>query len=359
MQISNFQLDWLSFTYQDNDSYDLLNDFWNIFPELSAYRQKMVICSGRNYSNGLCLDSYFTIRYDNDNNGKGINVEIPSHGLSYFFGLMGVDTVRDMFNLLNDRGCLPSRLDLCFDDYTMKYTPRYYNNRFEARTDRKAKTCLVTRMSTHSFVTSGKTPIVCSSDPDFDYSTLSETFYLGDRSRKMLRIYNKKVESGGLICSIRYELEIHNREARRFFKHIIDNPSDSEVVAFGDLILSFMSIRKKGNVHNIDKWDYVTEWYNFIKSTFTQRCISIPVYNSELDAQSIEKHAWNQSSSVHFMMCRYGDEYLRQVCEGSLNADHVRVLKCEAERLGLPPDFYIDRGLKLLSKIRKGVYFNE
>lgn len=354
MKVSNFSLDWLSFTYQDHGCPDLIGSFWLAFPELAEYRDQMIIVSGRRFSNGLCLSDNVTIRYDNTNNGKGVNVEIPSHGLSYFFDIFGVKTVRDMFCLLRDRSCYPSRLDLCFDDFTMKYSPRYYENRFQARTDPNKKTCLVTRMSTHKFVTSGSTPIVYEGEK-FDYNSLGETFYLGDRKRKMLRIYNKSVESQGVCNSIRYELEIHNNEAKRFFYHVLDNPSDSEVVAFGDLLLSFVSVRKKGNRNHIDKWIYVSEWYNFVKSTFSQRNISIPVYEVEPDAESIEKHARNQQSSVLYMLSRYGDDYLMEVCSGSLNPHHVRVLQVLAENNGLSPDYYINRGLNIRKKLSKGV----
>ena len=222
MKVSNFSLDWLSFTYKNNSSYDLLSDFWQAFPELTEYKMQMFIVGGRNFSHGLCLDNYLTIRYDEEQNGKGINVEIPSHGLQYAFKLFGCETVRDMFKLLSERGCTPSRIDICMDDYTKKYKPSYYYKKFLSGS-------LVTKMRTVKMVHSG--------------DGQGETFYLGDRRKKMLRIYDKSVESKGEIDAIRYEIEMHANSAKSFWFHIIDN-AESEIAVFGDCFLDICDVRR-------------------------------------------------------------------------------------------------------------------
>ena len=130
MKVSNFSLDWLAFTFKKS-CYDLLAEFWETFPELNKLKSEMFIVGGRNFAHGLCLSNNVTIRYDDDNNGKGINVEVPSHGLNYFFNLFqDVSSVQSMFRVLRDRGCSLSRVDICFDDYSKRYKPSYYYKKF-------------------------------------------------------------------------------------------------------------------------------------------------------------------------------------------------------------------------------------
>lgn len=337
MRVSNFSLDWLSFTYCDNSSYDLISDFFDRFPELAVVRDEMVLVSGRNYSHGLTLNKNFTIRFDDDNNGKGVNVEIPSHGLEFFFSLFkGVKTVRDMFILLNDRGCVPSRLDLCFDDLSKTYRPVYYYKKFLSGN-------MVTRMRTCKMIHSG-------SDVE------ATTFYLGDRRKKMIRIYDKFKESNGEIDSVRYEIEIHSNASRAFFYHVIDGKKD-EVVLFGDLLLSIFDIRRKDDSEpNKSRWDINEKWHNFIKSTFSQRFISISPYKPEKQVESIEKFALHMVSQVAFMLALHGDDYLKIVAEKGLSCDQVYALQKLAESRDLPPDFYINRSQELLRKFNcKGV----
>lgn len=342
MKVSNFSIDWLSFTF-NNHSYDLLHDFWTAFPELSAYRSDMFIVSGGKYTHGLCYENDFTIRFDDsiDSKGnltrKGVNVEIPSHGLENFFKLFQVTNVRDMFILLNERGCLPSRIDLAFDDFQKVYKPSYYYKKF-------LNGCLITRMRTVKMVHSGD-------------GSGGETFYLGDRRKRMLRIYDKSIESSGKIDSIRYEIEIHANAARSFFYHLIDT-TESEVVAFGDLLLDILDIRRRSNDKTVTRWEKNLKWYSFIKSTLSQRFISIPPYQPELLAENVEKNAEHNYSSFNFVVALHGlDSVLKAMASVGLNENHRKILEKRATDLGLPPDYYISRSLLLNSKskeFRKG-----
>lgn len=330
MKVSNFSLDWLSFTYQNKGSLDLISDFWKAFPEFEKCKEEMFIVSGRHYSHGLCYDNDMTIMYDDlfDRKGnitsKGVNVEIPSHGLENVFKLLGVETVRDMFKLLDDRGCLPSRIDLCFDDFKKVYKPSYYYKKFISGS-------LVTRMRTVKMVHAGD-------------GSGGETFYLGDRRKRMLRVYDKGIESGGEINSIRYEVEIHANASRAFFYHIIDS-SESEVVAFGDLILDIMEVRRKSTSDKtVTRWEINKKWYNFIKSTFTQSSITIPPYQPDQLAENIEKNAEHNYSSFNFVVALHGLEAtLRAMASVGINENHQAILRKKALDSGLHPDYYIKR----------------
>lgn len=322
MNISNFAIDWLSFTYNNVSSPDLLNEFWEVFPELEEFKQEFVLVNGKFYSHGLCLDDDFTILYDDDNNGKGVNVQIPSHGLQHFFNLFCIDSVRDMFMLLNDRGCLPSRIDVCCDDYSKKYTPRYYLRKYDSGD-------MVTRMRMVNFYV--------------DPVKGGETFAIGSRRKKMVRIYDKNLESDGAINAIRYEVEMHANAAKAFFFHVIDS-SPEEIVYFGDIITDCFEIRKKCDDLNKTRWKVNDIWFNFIKSTFSQSSISIPTYSPEESIERTEHFIeTNNYSSFAYMIAAHGlKAVLKAVSEKGLTHKYVRLLRIKAESLGLPPDHFIN-----------------
>lgn len=336
MKVSNFSLDWLSFTYKNNSSFDLLHDFWSVFPELEQFKVSMVVVGGRNFSHGLSLNDMLTIRFDDDANSKGVNVEIPSHGLDYAFNLFGVKTVRDMFKLLSDRGCSPSRIDICMDDYTKKYMPSYYYKKFLAG-------ALVTKMRTVKMVHSG--------------DGKGQTFYLGDRRKKMLRIYDKSVESNGETDAIRYEIEMHANSAKGFFNHIIENP-ESEIAVFGDCFLDICDVRRVNkNDSTTTRWEKNKKWYDFIKSTFSQRFISIPAYKPEQSAESIEKHVEHNLSAVKFVISLHGiSAFMRKISEIDMNPMQKVVLERLAVDRGLSPDTYTNYSIVSTKKSNwKGV----
>lgn len=322
MKISNFALDWLSFTYNDVSSVDLLSDFWKLFPEFEQYKQDFVLISGKFYSHGLCLDDDFTILYDDDNNGKGVNVQIPSHGLQHFFSLFGIDNVKEMFQLLVDRGCTPSRIDVCCDDYSKKYSPRYYLRKYDSGD-------MVTRMRMINFYV--------------DPVTGGETFAIGSRRKKMVRVYDKNLESGGSIDAIRYEIEMHGNAAKAFFNHVIDSDFQ-DLVYFGDILTDCFEIRKKKETNaNKSNWENNKIWFDFIKSTFSISSVSIPTYKPEEIIERTEHYIEvNNYSSFAYMIAAHGlKNVLKAVSEKGLTTKYQRLLRLKAEKLGLPPDYFI------------------
>lgn len=340
MQVSNFFIDWLSFTYKDSSAADLLSSFWSVFPELDAYKSEMFIVGGRNYAHGLCWADDVTIRFDDDNSNKGVNVEIPSHGLQAFFDLFKRDgkvlTVKEMFSLLLDRGCTPSRIDICFDDFTKAYKPVYYYKKFLSGS-------LVTRMRTVTMTHSGD-------------GSGGTTFYLGDRRKRMLRIYDKSIQSGGEIDSIRYEVELHSTSALSFLHHIVSSP-DSEVAAFGDYLLSIFDIRRVPHDGDTNKarWKKNEKWYLFVKLTFCQRFINVPTYKPETRIEEIEKKMEQHSSEFLYLIAKHGlKPVLRSIADKGLSARHMAILQKAAVLAGFHPDHYIS-GCLLLRSNGKGV----
>lgn len=348
MKVSNFKLDWLSFTYKKGGSACLIDDFFLDFPELAIEKPSMVICKGRKYEHGLALEDNLIIQYDDDCNLKGVNVQIPSHGLSYFFSLFDVKTVQDMFRVLFKRGCKPSRIDICFDDFSKKYRPSLFYSLMQNHKDYKLyMDWLSLPEADRAEIPEPKKPqgsmIITKMRKFAMFSSsdgVGETFYLGDRRKRMLRIYDKCSESGGALDCIRYEVEVHEKQASSLFYHII-NSNDSDVVAFGDYLNTIFDIREINyEDYTITRWVQNSEWSEFLKSTFSQRFITIPKYSVEESIERTEQFIiTNCYSAFYFMIAKHGlSSVLKAVKERGLS-DRYKVLLHKWERSNnLPPD---------------------
>ena len=229
MKTIELKLDWFSFTYKPDlgrleELYGIENIsdktdidyFFMDFPEFDAVKDEFLILSGKShYENVLgflgisdtCRISFNTPDFTDVN--MGVNVSIPSHGLEWFFDLMQVDkdaddAVSQMFLLLKNRDCSASRIDLAFDDFSKTFRPKQYVKWWY-------NDCIRTKfrkMSTSSSLRSE-----------------GHTFYLGTRTGgKMLRIYDKDIESNGQVDAVRYEFELHGKHAKDMFQYLIDNP---------------------------------------------------------------------------------------------------------------------------------------
>lgn len=370
MKVSNFTLDWLSFTFKPvsvddqvsmSQGVPLIDLFFKYFPELEYQKENFVIIHGRNYAHGMCLDDDITIRFDDDDFVKGVNVEIPSHGLRHFFQLLSsseeLPSVRDIFKILSDRYCKPSRIDICFDDYTKRFSPSYFYRMYKnyidfnffkengyykkVRSDGKEIKCrkcpsgiaLITKMRTgrmqHS--SDGK----------------GETFYIGDRRKRMLRIYDKEYESEGEINAIRYEFELHSDYAFRIFRHIIES-EDSEVVVFGDYFNSVFDLRYiNENNFNVPDWEKVEDWIQFLKSTLLQRNINVPKYPLSQEILKIENYIEvNNYSSFYYMIARHGlKSVLRAVKEHGISPRYKALLNKVELQEGLERDSLVSNCL--------------
>lgn len=286
----SLSLDWLSFTFEADkarseylrvfgkENQDLLPDdislFFATFPEFEALKSDFLILNAKShYENVLgflgvsetCRISYNSPDYTNTTE-MGVNVSIPSHGLEWFFELMGVDfeepdAVQEMFKILKDRYCHCSRIDLAFDDYSKKFRAKQYviwwwNNNIRTR----FKTMKTSSCSMHDE---------------------GHTFYLGSRlTGKMLRIYDKDVESNGAIDAVRYEFELHVKYARDMFEYLIEH----KTVDFISYLRSFFDVIER-NDSNISRCSLLPEWEEWLsKLDFSEELpekTEIPHYSSD------------------------------------------------------------------------------
>lgn len=240
--VMDLKLDWLSFTFMPDREVDTtkchrpmpsknvlkarqelrselqamsdIDLFFDTFPEFDAIKDEFCILTGySHYENVMgfmgisdtCRISYNSESYSSVD--MGVNVSIPSHGLEWFFDLMEIDkdsptAVSDLFKELKCRNCHCSRIDLAFDDYSETFRPKNYISWFYMGNLRTKFRKIQTAGSLHE---------------------TGHTFYLGDRKKKMLRVYDKDVESDGEIDAVRYEFELHQHHARDMFEFLIEN----------------------------------------------------------------------------------------------------------------------------------------
>lgn len=142
---------------------------------------------------------------------------------------------------LVESGGRVSRIDICYDDYAKRFTPRqlagYY---LEGKICSPASYCklIASRQSG------------------------SDTFYLGKRSaERMLRVYDKNAESDGEINAIRWEFQFRKDKANYVAMSIADSGEFSfQAELLGDSEhVGFMKIKKFGISNDLKPGD---ERYN-------------------------------------------------------------------------------------------------
>ena len=241
-------VDWLNFTFKYSDEdikeKEPLDLFFEVFPEFLEIVETSVIKKLRtHYQHCLLFNEDILVLYDDStaNNQKGVNVQVPSHSLNYFYSLMCCKSVLDIFDLLNKRNCQVSRIDLCFDDYTKELRPKDFNLWM---CNNKFKSLIRTWSFCGGHVNSG------------------HTFYFGNRKNKMLRIYDKDIESDGLIDAVRYEFEFHNDRARAIVQSYVENG----YIDFVELLLSFVDVVNREECGTVTKCSRVKEFDNFIQN---------------------------------------------------------------------------------------------
>lgn len=248
-------LDWLSFTFKVLDkngkfkpdfgldcqalleayglgdmefrTLDLLRLFKRVFVELNDLIENAVQFKGQlhGYGEVWVLDEGLMLMYNLSRPDMGIHVSASSTGLATLLPALGFsDDVHQvdltgLFRFLRGRYCEPSRIDLTYDDHNKRMMPM---DVFNARHERCA---LVSSTRAFNVVFNG-----------------GVTFYLGKRSsERMLRVYDKAVESKGQNDSVRWELEFKGKFCKYLFNYIADHPDE---VTFGALLLDYMCIKE-------------------------------------------------------------------------------------------------------------------
>ena len=294
------KIDWLSFTFIPTDDdiaqhNDILGAFFSYFPVFeNVFGECAVFGSskGRYYDNILAWNDNILISWDNTETERelqkdtlkawqhGVNVCIPSHGLSQIFYLLGLATpvkdivwneYKEIYYHLKNRHCQISRLDIAYDDFTKTFTPKdflvaWYNDEIQSSCNKM------------DFATSGKGG--------------GETFYLGNRRNKLLRIYDKAKESHGEIDSIRYEIELHNRYANELSEMILNDNFD-----FISYFEKYFIILKKQNENRAhvkkslnSRLENSELWEEWKKSSFANsKEITFPKHEKNVSMENKER----------------------------------------------------------------------
>ena len=279
--MENIKIDWLSFTFKPSDDEkatfsNICDAFFAHFPKIKDIMQDCVcVSSGRYYSYSVCWNDGILFSWDDDKkkeafhdlkNGlfvdefeHGFNVSIPSHGLHYLMELTGFDVSADIWSFkpvlefLKKNNCQISRLDLAFDDYSKTFTP------FDILTEYWLKNNVQSPCKKFKWCEAGKGG--------------GQTFYLGARANKLLRIYDKDKESKGVINAIRYEIEVHNKYAEEICQTIINDSFD-----FGYFLQKwFIRLKTPSTCDSLDNKRKASmrpdlpEWVAFVKHNFDEQ----------------------------------------------------------------------------------------
>lgn len=224
----NFILDWLEFTYKvpSEEGFCIFDSFLEDFPEIDKVFADMKLLDHgmHGYTKCFTFTDDFMIWFNPDHEEMGVHVVFPGHGmykLCEIFDLPGMEDFADaksLFEILTNRHCKITRIDIAYDDFDKVITPFDYNNfMVNGRIRTKARSW--------SFIASGQLS--------------GGTFYLGKRGReRFIRIYDKDFESGGKIPSIRYEFELRQEWALKIVDLVLNNVK----FYFSDLIQDFMEV---------------------------------------------------------------------------------------------------------------------
>lgn len=320
--IIDLTLDWLSFTYKspkapsdESIPYNHFADFCKEFPELQDFISKEGFTLARQrgwYDTVLQFCDSIRISYCNDrqssnSNHLGVNVEIPSHGLSKIMGFFGFheDDVVSFFNLLRSRHCKASRLDLAFDDFSKTFKPvdliRFYiDNQISTRF-----------RNVH---------LVTSSAGD------GGTLYFGERSAgKMLRIYDKDFESKGEINSIRYEVELHSSHADDMLNYI----ADGREISFSSYICNFLRLVTRESVRHMSGCEIPAvlrsersslpthpAWIEFLRKwqvLRTVKSVKVPHVRNSVSAERLKRWVKSISGSLRAFSDLVGFDFFEEI----------------------------------------------
>lgn len=257
-----------SFADDLNNTSDIVQ-FFDMFPEFKPLMSDFCILGGySHYENILgfmgisdtCRIAYNTEGYSSVE--MGVNVSIPSHGLEWFFNLMGFDVndenaVSALFQELKNRDCTCSRIDLAFDDYSKRFRPKQYIAWFYSEN---------LRTKFRKITTAGS------------LREVGHTFYLGDRKKKMLRVYDKDVESHGAIDAVRYEFELHQHHAKDMFEYLIEH----KTIDFISFIKTYFEVIDLSTSAYRQHCKLLPEWETWLKeldfSEVLPERVDIPKY---------------------------------------------------------------------------------
>lgn len=340
------KIDWLSFVFKANDEdkatySNIWEAFISRFPEIEDILDETVIMTtGKNYySAGVLWNDGISICWDDRDttgdfyfySGKqlepwehGVYVSFPAHGLHYLSQIVGLSDknldldgnfadIKPILQVLKDRQCELSRLDIAFDDTTRTFVPRdffrYWDN------NQVQSPC-------HNYTFCG---------------SKGTTFYVGSRRNKILRIYDKTVESKGEIDAIRYEIEMHNRYARDVSEMIL-----SDNFNFFELLQKwFIRLKSPATCESLNEKSQLSrlpdlpEWESFISSQNVglSHCV-FPVHPKDITFE--RKEHWlhhTVAPSILMYSLRYGIDGIIDLLNNTCLTPHNRKLLDDCLRI--------------------------
>lgn len=335
--MESLKLDWLSFTFKGSDVRvsDPYKEFKSVFgitdDELtSGFYRSSYNCVDSLKGIWICHNFYdplkvlhLTEKQAKRLNNMGVHVSIPSSALAYFFNRYGLNldsdnALFDVIKFLKDKGCKISRLDLCYDDFSKRFSVEYY----------RAKWCEDVIQS--PFIAN----ISC-----IGSTKRGLTFYVGSHKarQKLLRIYDKSKESHGEIDSIRYEFELHSDGADEIACQILDNP---DLLRFSDFVAKFILIKDIQSVASCKRIQDAkndSEWYSWIialNDNLTLKYVKLSrpkLVDDDLLYKALSRSCLRQVAG--FVKCYGFDELETQINQCIKNDDIIDKFKYLYQRL--------------------------
>lgn len=337
MLYGEMKLDWLAFTFKptsktfseyynfdlDNKPENLLQAFYYVFPEIHKFiettkEELLRYRPGNHYALSIDCCDYFYISFDLTSQAlnKGVNVQVPAHGLWKIFELFNITeddpkkNIKDIMQLLYSRCCTLSRIDLCFDDFTKTFRPRDYDNWF----NNGLISCNFKCESFHQ------------------NSFGAQTVYFGkERSDKFLRIYDKFMVSD--IDSVRYEFELHGRPCKELGLFLLENDFD-----FGKYLLSWFKVLDPDKMYsgtNKANSPLLPEWQQWLELEFSEVPTPIKVPHSPHIDDIKNKIKWVDTCKWALMtaMCCNGHDKLTVMNILNINEEMLHDIPLKYKRV--------------------------
>lgn len=327
MKDNVLKLDWLGFTFKADvsKSETPLDQFLNTFPEFK--REYFVIPEfrlSRRYSNCMMycdmVISYNTFEGDLTPSeyskmfSMGVNVQVPSHSLDLLFEMFEINknddyAVYNLFTFLRGRNCKFSRIDMAFDDFKKAFRPSYY-----------AKKWLEHLI---------QTPVHDNNVMFWGSDETGGTMYFGSlkKRNKLLRIYDKFIESDGEIDSIRYEFEYHSNIADNFADLVLNEYKDG--VPFLELLYAIVKVKDAKSVENcarIQDAKIDETWINALIDNLTLKCpIRVPSVRISYENSLTHYLEYQALPSITGFSLVYGTHALLELIRQALKQDRINL----------------------------------
>lgn len=245
------RFDWLTFTVP-SDSFERINDL--VYDVFGLEYELFVPCRGRyGYQKGMFHEN-ITILTDGGRDFMGVCFEISGKGCSYLYFLDGFD-FKDIFKKINSFGGNISRLDVALDCFDNELD-------YDVIRDEIAK---------HNYCSKWRKARVITS---YGVNGIGFDAEFGSRrSDIMLRIYDKKVESGSdrdYWC--RLELQFRHDLAYGFADTYLNEDEYTFFDKFAGVLSYYLRFIDRIYVKDTDKCPTLPWWDEFLEKITSRKC---------------------------------------------------------------------------------------